>query len=91
MIKIQSYLPLNSFETLFADQKYTHKYRSLTSNLQQIDSRFSKIVNSEGNVNSDEKFELYQEYVDDTLEILTYYLPEMLKDEKFFYNTFYAD
>ena len=80
---------LDAFEILFVDQKYTHKYRSLTSNLKSIDSRFNKIVNSEGNVNSEEKFELYQEYVDDTLEILTLYLPEMLKDEPFFNQVFY--
>ena len=80
---------LGAFEVLFEDQKYTHKYRSLTNGLQRIDSRFAKIVNSEGNVNTDEKFELYQEYVDDTLKILTLYLPEMLKEEEFFYNVFY--
>ena len=80
---------LDALSILFADQKYTHKYRSLTSGLQRIDNRFAKIVNSEGNVNTDEKFELYQQYVDDTLEILTLYLPEMLKEEEFFYEVFY--
>lgn len=33
-------------------------------NLQKIDSGFSKVVNSVGGVNSDEKFILYQEDVD---------------------------
>lgn len=80
---------LEAFETLFVDQKHTHKYRSLTGNLQKIDSRFGKVVNSVGGVNSDEKFILYQEYVDDTLKILTLYLPEMLKDEAFFHEVFY--
>lgn len=80
---------LEAFKVLFEDQKYTHKYRSLTNGLQRIDSRFSKIVNSEGGINSDEKFALYQQYVDDTLDILTYYLPEMLKEETFFYVVFY--
>lgn len=80
---------LEAFEVLFADQKHTHKYRSLTSNLQEIDSKFSEVVNSEGNVNTDEKFALYQEYVDDTLKILTLHLPEMLKDEAFFHEVFY--
>lgn len=80
---------LDAFKVLFKGQKYTFKYRSLTNGLQRIDNRLSKIVNSEGGVNTDEEFELYQEYVDDTLKILTYYLPEMLKDESFFHEVFY--
>lgn len=82
---------LDAFSILFADQTNTHKYRALTTNLRSINSKLDKLVNSEGGVNSDEKFEQHQELVGDLIEILSLYLPEMLKDEPFFNKVFYAD
>lgn len=80
---------LDVFKVLFKDQTHTHKYRSLTSNLEQINSRYSKLVGSEGGINSDEEFKLHQEYLEDLMDILTYYIPEMLKNETFFAEVFY--
>ena len=80
---------LDVFKVLFKDQKHTHKYRSLTSNLEQINSKYSKLIGSEGGINSDEEFQLHQKYLEDVMDILTYYIPEMLKDEMFFAEVFY--
>ncbi|MDD5900624.1 MAG: hypothetical protein PUC73_07020 [Lachnospiraceae bacterium] len=74
---------------LFADQKYTHKYRSLTTTLEKYDNRFGELVRSEGGINSDEKFQEKQELTEDLMKILTMYIPEMLKEEQFFYERFY--
>ena len=74
---------------LFSAQKHTHKYRSLTSGLEKYNSRLKKIVDSSGNVDSDEKFGEKRDATEDLLEFLMLYFPEMLKNEPFFYNVFY--
>ena len=74
---------------VFEDQTHTHKYQSLMSTLEKYNSRLYKIVNSEGGINTDEEFALKMEYVEGLMKVITYYLPEMLKDEPFFYNAFY--
>ena len=62
-----------------------------TSNcLERYDSKFSKIVRSEGGVNTDEKFVEYNKLCRDLMELMTMYIPEMLKDEPFFNEVFYA-
>jgi len=80
---------LKHIEIVFADQKHTHKYRSLTGALERYNSRLAKIVRSEGGINTDEKFELKQEYTVNLMKLLTMYLPEMLKEEQFFNEVFY--
>ena len=80
---------LKHFKILFADQKYTHKYLFLTTAMERYNTKLSKIVRSEGGINSDEKFELRQKYVNGLMRLLTMYLPEMLKEEQFFYDVFY--
>ena len=59
------------------------------ASLEKYNSRFYKLINSEGGINTDEKFAEKQEYVEGLTKLLTYYLPEMLKDEPFFYQAFY--
>lgn len=81
---------LECIEVVFADQKHTHKYRSLTSGLERYNSKFSKIVRSEGGVNTDEKFAEYNKLCEDLMDFMTMYIPEMLKDEAFFNKVFYA-
>lgn len=76
-------------EVVFAEQKHTHKYRSLTTELEKYNSRFSKIVRSAGGINSDEKFALHKKYSENLMKLMTMYIPEMLKEEGFFYNVFY--
>ena len=80
---------LKHFKVLFADQKHTFKYLFLTIAMERYNTKFSKLVNSDGGINTDEKFELRQEYVNGLMKLLTMYLPEMLKEEQFFYDVFY--
>lgn len=76
-------------EIVFPDQKHTHKYQFLLSSLEKYNSNLSKVVNSEGGINTEEKFEIKQSNAIKIKELLTYYLPEMLKDEEFFNKAFY--
>lgn len=80
---------LKHLAILFDDQKNTHKYRYLTNAMERYNQKLAKLVRSEGGINSDEKFELRQEYVNGLMKLFTMYIPEMLKEETFFYNTFY--
>jgi len=80
---------LDAFKILFKDQLHSHKYIGLTTNLQQIDSKLDKLINSEGGINTEEKFQEHQALVDDLIEILSLYVPEMLKKEAFFNKVFY--
>lgn len=80
---------LKHFKILFADQKYTHKYLCLSLAMARYNLKLSKIIRSTGGINSDEKFEKRQECVNDLMDLLTMYLPEMLKEESFFYDVFY--
>lgn len=77
------------FKVLFADQQNTNKYRYLNNALERYNSKLSKIMTSEGGINTDEEFALRQEYVKGIMDVLTMYLPEMLKVEQFFYDVFY--
>ena len=81
---------LKHFKVLFQDQKHSHKYLFLTTAMERYNVKFSKLIRSEGGINTNEKFELRQEYVSDLMKLLTMYLPEMLKEEQFFYNVFYT-
>lgn len=81
---------LDCIGVVFSDQKHTHKYRSLTSGLERYNSKFSKIVKSEGGVNTDEKFAEYNKLCKNLMDFMTMYIPEMLKDETFFNEAFYA-
>lgn len=82
---------LDLLPILFADQTNTHKYRALTAKLQSINNNLDKLVNSDGGINSDEKFAQRQEIVKKIIDILSLYLPEMLKKEAFFNEVFYSN
>jgi len=82
---------LDIFPELFASQTHTHKYRTLSAKLRSINSNFDKLVNSDGGINSDEKFEQYQLLVNKFKEILSLYVPELMKNEPFFNKVFYDD
>lgn len=82
---------LDLLKVLFPDQVNTHKYRALTTKLRSINSRLDELVNSTGGINSDEKFAVRQELVAELIEVLTLYIPEMLKKEPFFNEVFYSD
>ena len=80
---------LTHFSILFASQKNSNKYLGLTNAMQKYNAKLAEIVRSEGGINSDEKFALREEYVKELMDILPLYLPEMLKEEKFFHDVFY--
>lgn len=80
---------VDCFKTLFPDQLHTHKYISLTTNLQKYNSKFAKIVRSTGGINTDEEFEEYHQLTEGLMNLLTMYIPEMLKEEMFFSEVFY--
>ena len=82
---------LNLLPILFPDQTNTHKYRTLTTKLHSINSKLDKLVNSVGGINTDEKFAERQVLVAKAIEILSLYLPEMLKKEPFFNEVFYRE
>lgn len=82
---------LDLLPVLFADQTHTHKYRALTTNLRSINSKLDKLVNSVGGINNDEKFAERQVLVGKVIEILSLYLPKMLKKEPFFNEVFYGE
>ena len=48
-----------------------------------------RIYESEGGVNTDQKFEDYNACAKELLNVLGEYVPELLKKEIFFSNTFY--
>lgn len=74
---------------LFEDQQHTHKYISLTAELEKYNGKFSKLVNSQGGINSDDKFREKQKLTEKLMALLAMYFPEMLKDEAFFADVFY--
>ena len=82
---------LDLLPVLFPDQTNTHKYRALTTNLRSINSKLDKLVNSVGGINNEEKFAQKQELVKKLIEVMSLYLPEMLKKEMFFNQVFYSD
>lgn len=82
---------LDVLPVLFPDQTNTHKYRILTTKLQNINNDLDKLVNSVGGINTDEKFVQKQELVKKLIDILSLYLPELLKKEPFFNEIFYSN
>ena len=81
---------LKYIEILFEDQKHTHKYQHVVSELEISDSGIKELLQSQpSGLMSEETFEKYQKYADEIREVLTCNLPEMLKDEDFFSEVFY--
>ncbi len=52
--------------------------------MDRYNKKLSKIVRSEGGIDTDKEFALRQKYVDGIMDLLTMYIPEMLKEEQFF-------
>ncbi len=75
-------------QVLFSKQSNTRIYRSLMSELQNLWNISDSIVNTEGEVNSPEKFSVYHQCAIDLLNTLSLYIPGMLKEEDFFKSAF---
>lgn len=80
---------MSCIEDLFRDQRSSHKYRSLYSKLSKYNRKYKKIVGSIGGVNSMKKVDDYYKLTQKVIKLLTYYFPEMLKEEEFFSRVFY--
>ena len=80
---------LKYIKILFRKQSSTHKYIDLTTILEKYNVEFSKLVRSTGGIDTTEKYTEYKDLVQKTINILTMYLPEMLKELDFFYDVFY--
>ncbi len=76
-------------EILFSDQESTREYKKLITGLEDIEKKAAKIQKSVGGVNTKEEFLEYQQYTDATLELMSEYIPILLKNEEFFANKFY--
>lgn len=82
---------LKHSDILFSSQHLSINYLLYTSKLSSLNRKMGKIINSEGGINSQEKFDKYHEYGEQLLEVLQKYLPELLKEEDFFSSVFYPN
>ena len=74
---------------LFDAQSKTRRYMSFMQELEDLRNKSERIYESEGGVNTDPKFEDYNACAKELLNVLGEYVPELLKKEIFFSNTFY--
>lgn len=81
----------NHFAILFESQKWSLDYLALAANLKLLNYKISKLVSSQGGINTQEKFEKYHSYAEDLMEALQKYVPGLLKDEVFFAKVFYPE
>ena len=80
---------ISCIEVLFEDQKHTFLYSGLIQELQNLQYKSEKLVRSDGGINNDQKFEEYHECAVKLLDVLKTYIPDLLKNEEFFYSKFY--
>ena len=75
-------------QALFMDQANTRRYGSLMQEIRELWNVSDSVVNTDGEVNTTEKFDVYHKCAIDLLDTLAVYVPEMLKGEDFFRNAF---
>lgn len=80
---------IKSCEIIFQSQANTYRYKALIQELKNLRDKCERVYYSDGGVNDEAKFEEYNGYAKELLEVLTLYIPPMLKNEEFFSNTFY--
>lgn len=76
-------------QIIFADQADTHKYKALMQELDALAEGARSLVATTGGINTDEKFWVFHEQVEELLILLQDYVPNMLKEEPFFAKVFY--
>lgn len=74
---------------LFKSQKNSRKYKSFIMELHLIQERSIKLTGSTGGVNTEDEFKEYHQCAVDLYNALSKYVPDLLKKEDFFYNSFY--
>lgn len=75
-------------QVIFADQQDTHKYKALMQELDALAGDARALAATTGGINSDEKFLVFHDQVIGLLTLLQDYVPNMLKEEKFFTDVF---
>ena len=78
-------------KVLFEDQKKTEKYKALMNGLNDIEKDVKKVVNTAGEVCTDEDFKEYHKCAEKLLELLQDNVPYLLKKEAFFQKVFYPE
>lgn len=73
---------------LFADQVLSLKYIVFNRKLSSLNKKISKLVNSDGGVDSTEKFEKYHQYGEELMGLLKEYIPDLLQRESYFSDAF---
>lgn len=80
---------IGHLQVLFQGQNNTRRYNSFMQELRALWNTSYSVVNTDGEVNSSEKFDVYHQCAIDLLNTLSMYVPELLQGEEFFKNTFY--
>lgn len=78
------------FKILFSDQKNSFTYMSLKQEMDVLAEEARTLAGSTGGINTDEKFQQYQNYEEKLMNVLINYVPLLLKNEAFFKNEFYS-
>lgn len=77
-------------KNLFPDIWETNIHcQNLKRDLQRIHRNAISLEASVGGINTEEKFQKYKQYCTDTINVLSKYIPDLLKQEKFFADVFY--
>lgn len=75
-------------DTLFKDQTNSYTYKEFRQELEALQVTSDKLTSSKGGVNTEEKFVEYHKCSEDLLELLSIYVPKLLKKEDFFAKAF---
>lgn len=77
-------------EILFEEQKGSYTYSDFMQEMEVLQDRSDKLTGSTGGVNTEEKFEEYHKCANDLREVLSIYVPILLKNESYFYDVFFS-
>lgn len=81
---------LHCIDRMFSKKvKDNYYYGRLVRELNMIALEARKLVNSSGCLETDEQFQQYKQYCEKTKNTLIEYIPDLLKQEKFFADVFY--
>ena len=75
---------------LFSEQSGTFTYSDFLQELEYLQDKSDRLTGSVGGVDTEEEFKKYHECASDLRETLSIYVPILLKNESYFYNTFFS-
>lgn len=82
---------LKHLDIIFHAQRFSPKYLLFIAKINSINRRIGRLVDSEGGINSDEKFEKYHALGEELMNTLKKNIPELLENEEFFSAVFYPE